>query len=726
MTKNVTILVYLFPFLLCLSSISSCKKLEKLVAVSTGEVTNILTNSAEVSGEVIDIGEGVIQHGHCYGKTPDVTTSSSKSELGSLGGRAAFSSHLTNLEPGTKYYIKAYIINATETKYGKEISFSTGSLSVPILTTSTPSSITSTSAISGGSITSDGGASVNARGVCWRTTPGPTINNSKTSEGIGTGSFTSNISNLTPETTYYIRAYATNSVGTAYGNELSFKLAAISIPYLFTAEITAITTTSAASGGNITSDGGAIITARGVCFSKTQNPTISDNKTSNGTGTGFFSSSLTGLNPNTTYYVRAYATNNKGTAYGNELDFATNALSIPSLTTAEISTVTKTTATSGGNITSDGGTPVIDRGICYSTNQNPTISDTKTTNGTGTGAYASNLTGLTAGTTYFVRAYATNNIGTAYGNELSFATSLGDPLTAPTNISATPGDKEVTIKWDAGAGATGYNIYWSTSPDVSPSNYTAKISDIAALTFLQSGLTSGTTYYYVVTAKDATRESSASSIARATPPLLLQTNNMSVDGEKHYYQVTVSSGQSLFITTNINSYPHEFYLYAKYGSVPSIMDYDVKSETGDDEAINITDTQSGTYYIMVYAHNRYGTYSGSYTITASTSTMALTLGTTYDAIINYTQEKDFYEFTVTGGQNLMVNLHILNSEHAFYLYIKRGSLPTRLDYDAKSETGDDEVINIANTQVGTYYVMVYAYNRYGTYAGNYTIKGNLW
>jgi uncharacterized protein (TIGR02145 family) len=123
---------------------------------------------------------------------------------------------------------------------------------------------------------------------------------------------------------YYVRAYATNSEGTGYGNELSFTtLEDLSIPILSTTEITEITQTTAKSGGNITDDGGATVTARGVCWSTSQNPTISGSKTEDGTGAGNFTSSISGLEPNTKYYVRAYATNSKGTGYGNELSFTT-------------------------------------------------------------------------------------------------------------------------------------------------------------------------------------------------------------------------------------------------------------------------------------------------------------------------------------------------------------------------------------------------------------------
>jgi len=95
---------------------------------------------------------------------------------------------------------------------------------------------------------------------------------------------------------------------------------------------------------------------------------------------------------------------------------------LPVLTTTAISNMTQTTSTCGGNITSDGAATVSSRGVCWSTGQTPTLTDSKTTDGTGTGNFTSSITGLTASTTYYVRAYATNSVGTAYGSSISFNT----------------------------------------------------------------------------------------------------------------------------------------------------------------------------------------------------------------------------------------------------------------------------------------------------------------
>jgi len=294
----------------------------------------------------------------------------------------------------------------------------------PVLVTSGITNISFNSATCGGDITSDRGSDVSARGVCWSTTENPTILGNRTTDGAGTGVFQSNIVGLTENTTYYVRAYATNRIGTSYGDQKSF-ITTPALPIVTTSSIADITQTSATSGGNISYDGGASITARGVCWSTSSNPTIADTKTTDGTGTGVYTSNLTGLTGNTTYYVRSYATNSVGTSYGSEVNFKTSPV-LPTVTTSNISVASSTTALTGGNVLNDGGASVVARGVCWSTNENPTIDDDKTTDGTGMGSFISNLTGLVGNTNYYLRAYATNSIGTKYGEEKSFITNV-DP-----------------------------------------------------------------------------------------------------------------------------------------------------------------------------------------------------------------------------------------------------------------------------------------------------------
>jgi formylglycine-generating enzyme required for sulfatase activity len=199
----------------------------------------------------------------------------------------------------------------------------------------------------------------------------------------------------------------------------------ITTPTVTTSAISEETQSTATGGGNITSDGGASVTARGVCYSTNTNPDLTDLFTSNGTGTGSFTSNLTGLNPNTTYYVRAYATNSVGTAFGVQKSFTTlsGGGQLPTVTTTTITNPTQSTATGGGNVTSDGGASITARGVCYSTTTNPDLTDLYTINGSGTGSFISSITDLSPSTTYYVRAYATNSVGAAYGENISFITT---------------------------------------------------------------------------------------------------------------------------------------------------------------------------------------------------------------------------------------------------------------------------------------------------------------
>jgi len=260
------------------------------------------------------------------------------------------------------------------------------------------------------------------KGVCYNTSATPTISNNKVvySGETKTATFNVTLSGLNYATKYYARAYATGASGTIYGEEYNFTTLPV-VPTLTTTAITAVTGNSAAGGGNVTVTGGADVTARGICFGLNPAPTIADSKTSDDKGPGEFTSSLTALKGNTTYYVRAYATNSAGTGYGPEVSFKT-LVDLPVVTTAAVSGVTKTEAVSGGEVTYDGGGTVSARGLVWSTNANPTTADTQIDGGIGTGAFVSNLTGLTMYTVYHVRAFATNSAGTAYGADVEFTT----------------------------------------------------------------------------------------------------------------------------------------------------------------------------------------------------------------------------------------------------------------------------------------------------------------
>ncbi|MEI8049437.1 MAG: hypothetical protein WCI92_18800, partial [Bacteroidota bacterium] len=360
------------------------------------------------------------------------------------------------------------------------------------LTTNAITLITATTATTGGNITADGGSPIYARGVCYATSASPTLANTVLTGGTGTGIFTSNLTGLTRATTYYVRAYATNSSVTTYGNQQVFTTLPQAPTVAATTAATAVTSTTATSGGNVTNDGGATISERGICYGTTTNPTTANSKVIDGSpGTGTFVSNITGLTSNLLYYVRAYAINSVGTTYGTQISFT----SLPTVTTTAITNVTPTTSTSGGNVTSTG--TVTARGVCWSTTTGPTVAlTTKTNDGTTSGVFTSSITSLTAGTLYYVRAYATNATGTSYGAELTFTTSF-IVTSAVCTVTTTGAVSGGTISTATGLNITERGVVYGTSPG--PTTANTKLTDpaggIGTYVSTLTGLTNGVTYY---------------------------------------------------------------------------------------------------------------------------------------------------------------------------------------------------------------------------------------
>ncbi|MCK9420966.1 MAG: hypothetical protein M0Q38_00015 [Bacteroidales bacterium] len=590
----------------------------------TVAATTITGGSAASGGSMNWNGSGYSNYqnyGVAYATTPGsatptyVATNTANGSVNPAVPIAPWTTNITGLVATTTYYIRSYLnlyrVSPAGwiTVFGNELSFTTTAPTAPVVASTTAiTGISGNSAKSGGTITSDGGSAITTKGVCWSTSPSPTLGvGNFTADGTGTATFISNITGLTGSTTYYVRAYATNSVGTGYGpadvsfttwvqapytigqnlgygycayvnpqgggfivsydissttgwgcpgtniagigtalgtgqantnlilaacatrpiaasiandymityggvtysdwylpssgewgvmapiynllglaghgynnfytssqygtnynyaatyfatgsqvyangaqrvpgpNDYIFQLRVVRdfttsvVATVTTDPITGITATSATSGGNVTSDGGAAVTARGVCWSTVSGPTIADSKTIDGSGTGSFISNITGLTGGPTYYVRAYATNSAGTAYGNEQSFSIGVATAPTVTTSTMYNKIGAIAEGGGTVTADGGATVSAFGLCWSTTANPTITSnlgmtTDLTNITGLTPYSyfHTLTGLTIGTTYHVRAYATNSIGTAYGADSVFtetAAFIGQTIT---------------------------------------------------------------------------------------------------------------------------------------------------------------------------------------------------------------------------------------------------------------------------------------------------------
>jgi hypothetical protein len=319
--------------------------------------------------------------------------------------------------------------------------------SAPTLAATTAATpVGATTATTGGNVTADGGATVIDRGVVYGTSSGQQIGTGTKVQisTIGTGTYSINLTGLTPSTTYYVRSYATNSVGTSYGSEISFTTAAK-------------TATIAADTGMTEENLDARslnVTLGGDTFK--DNTLSASNFTLNNApaGTSIESVSYTDSTHctiNLAYDGADFDTNisNFSVTIGaaeltggqaitsNNLSITAIVETVPTLAaTTAATSVRPTTATIGGNVTADGGEVVTDRGVVYGTSSGPQIgTGTKVAASTATGTYSIGLTGLVPSTTYYVRSYATNSVGTSYGSEISFTTAA--PNTTKPGTSGT-------------------------------------------------------------------------------------------------------------------------------------------------------------------------------------------------------------------------------------------------------------------------------------------------
>jgi PKD repeat protein len=291
---------------------------------------------------------------------------------------------------------------------------------VPTVITAQVTDTTANTVTCGGEVTDIGGTEVTARGVCWMTSPNPAITDNITSDGAGPGTFTSHITGLTPSTVYYVRAYATNSAGTAYGAALTFTTTEeVNSPPV--AEFT------------ITPGEGTVLTIFNFDATSCSDPedlTETLQVRWDWENDGLFDTDFSTnkvLNHQFTevgtYQVILEVKDTKGLSTSTVKTLEVSIGPAPIVITAPVTDTTAHSANCGGEVTDIGGTEVTARGVCWNTSPNPTITDYLTIDGEGPGIFTSHMSGLESNTLYYVRAYATNGAGTSYGDEENFTTN---------------------------------------------------------------------------------------------------------------------------------------------------------------------------------------------------------------------------------------------------------------------------------------------------------------
>lgn len=489
-----------------------CQRVEPddLLILTTDTIEAIGDHNYKFHGRIISPGnEEITQHGFCWADHINPTIEDSVSREGPIDKKGKFSTTISGLSRSTTYYVRSYAEtgNGGVEYAGTERSLTTPEPDPPQLTTNPVADIDIASVTTGGEITYDGGVAITERGVCWDTVANPSVENNRVASPDNSDNFTVSLTGLTCDTEYHVRAYAVNSAGTSYGNDMAFSTAGcpISLPTVETVEVSDVTKTAAVSGGEITDNGGDSITARGICWSTSPEPDTSDQCTSDGTGMGIFASNMEELDCNTTYYVRAYATNDAGTAYGNQESFTTSVcfVSPATLITYAADGIMENEAISGGEVTDDGGGTIFNKGVCWSTTPQPTIITGDTVGaGPGIGPFSSHITGLECGTRYYVRAWATNESGTSYGPQEFFLTTscvaaprvITDDITGLTTTSVICGGN---VYDDGGETVVDKGICWSTTPnpDIYSNRIPAGTGTGAFPGVTITGLSPGTTYY---------------------------------------------------------------------------------------------------------------------------------------------------------------------------------------------------------------------------------------
>lgn len=677
------------------------------ITVTTSQTSDISCHSA-TSGGNITAGNpyAVNARGVCWSTSPNPTIANNHTVDGS--GNGSFTSNITGLQHSTTYHVRAYAIYYNnDTIYGEQQSFVTPS-ELPTVTTATLSDISYTTVSCGGEVTYEGVTTVTARGICWSTSPNPSTNDNYTTDSSGMGSFSSSIMGLQPDTRYYVRAYATNSAGTAYGAQRYFNTL-VPTPTVSTSTISDISYTSATCGGEVTNEGFTPVTARGVCWSTSQNPSVNDSHTVDSSGAGSFTSTLTGLQPNTTYYVRAYATNSTGTAYGSQINFSTP-IGTAQVSTNIISGISDSSAICGGNVTNEAAYPVTARGVCWSTTTNPTVNDSLTVDSSGLGSFTSHITGLQPNTRYYVRAYATNNSGTAYGTQRSLITSVTSPSVTTTtisNITCTTADCGGTVSSEGISGVSAKGVCWSTTtnPTIADST-TIDGNDVGSFISHITGLQPNTRYY--VRAYATNNTGTVYGVQRnfitpvATPALTTATvNNItctsaSCGGNISFEGISPVTARGVCWSSSQN---------------PTIND----SLTVDSSGLGgfsslITGIQPNThYYVRAYATNSAGTAYGTqrhFSTPAATPSIS-TIGITR---ISFT--------SVTCGGN--VSFEGISAVTARGVCWSTSTNPTINDNHTIDSSGQGSFTShITGLQpIIHYYVRAYATNSAGTVYGN--------
>ena len=415
-------------------------QVERNVAtLTTGLPENITETSLTIKGTIIKTGGSkIISYGHCWAESENPTIDNNKTNLGDTEAVGDFTSTLTQLVPGKKYYIRAYAVNSTGAAYSEQTTVKIPFIVKPTVATLAISGLCKDSVVLNGEITNDGDGNIKEHGFYWGYTENTEYKQSvKLPSNSKETKFAYTKKNLLSDTTYYYKAYAVNEKGESCGEVKKFKSLDKNfiegVPVVETNEATNITTSSATLNGIITDCGDTKVIQRGFYFGTSEN---SMTKKIIESTDSIMVLNLTGLSDATKYYFKAFAVNQKGENCGTVNSFTTAEGKQPTVVTANATDISYENATLKGVVVDAGDFEIIEYGFYYGTTENSMVKFV------GDGSYDNmsvTVGDLTTNTLYYYKAYATTKKGEAYGNVQTFTTL----------------DESIVLPWD-GTVATSY------------------------------------------------------------------------------------------------------------------------------------------------------------------------------------------------------------------------------------------------------------------------------
>jgi len=545
---------------------------------------------------------------------------------------------------------------------------------VEISTVNPVTKIGADSAFAGGTITKDGGETISERGIVWATSSNPTVNNFKRNAGSGTGNYLIQIDTLLPFTDYFVRAYAINYFGTFYGQQVAFKTIK-GVPKFNSSNVVSFEAYLAKVSAFIVLDGGDPVSNRGFCFSKNPNPSLVNGTVIPvGKGTLYYETTLLNLSPNQKYYVRPYATNNIGTAYGKQVEFTTS-VGPAKMGNIQVSSITSTSARFDASILSAEGGNLGRRGFVISKNTEPFLYNaTVIEQGNGIGSYAYTIQNLEKSTMYYVKAFGVNESGVSHTNQVMF-TTLGFPNvstnTNASNVGYTNFTAQGTVNTDGGSPILerGFCLNTTGNPNVNENRIRVG-GQLGGFQTEYNGLRAATTYYYRAYAINEVGVAYGNLVAVSTrantQPVITRTPALgSVSNRQINLTGYLDSDGGLEIT-------NRGFLYSRSTSNPSWNDSRLQLSGGYEWSGTIGNLINGnvTYYVRSYAVNALGTSLGpvsSFTtpnitipivrngsvsnITATTATISGIVDSDGNGTISFTgfQLSSSPDYSVSGG-----------------------------------------------------------------------------